>query len=237
MTALIFDVETHKLHGDIIEVAYQGVEFLQNRFLLKMHEYRFNQRYKPSEQIDISAMAIHLIADEDLEKSPSFKEFNFPEDLIPEYLIGHNIDYDIDAIARAGCNTKHIKRICTLAMSRYLWPELESHKLPVVALYVSKNRSMTAHELRFAHCAAQDCDITFNVLQAIIQHQNINSIEELYQFSELARVPTHIFWGKWRGRRIFDLETKQIKQLLENETDKYLLTALNNELTDRIRPR
>ena len=234
MTALIFDTETHKLHGDIIEAAYVGIEILEGGYVIRHQDCRSNDLYKPSEPIDLLTMAIHLIVDEDLENSPSFKEFKFPDNLNPEYLIGHNIDYDIEAITRAGYNTKHIKRICTLAMARYLWPQLESHKLPVVALYVSKNRSITAHELRFAHCAVTDCDITFQVLKAICEQKQISSMEELYQFSEMARTPTHLFWGKWKGVAIDDLETSQLKSLRDRETDQYLLAALNNELAKRI---
>ncbi|GMA11141.1 DNA exonuclease [Acinetobacter gyllenbergii] len=224
----IFDTETHKLHGDIIEAGYIGIDVFDDGFLLKLSNYRFNKRYKPSEPIDLSAMAVHLIVDEDLVNAPPFTDFKFADGVNPEYLIGHNIDYDVDAITRAGYDTSHIKRICTLAMSRYLWPQLESHKLSVLALYLSENRSQTAHELRFAHCATQDCDTTFEVLKAICQQRQIKSIEELYKFSELARTPTHIFYGKYKGYAISDLPDQALDDLIE-KSDGFLLSSLRTE--------
>lgn len=232
--ALIFDTETHKLHGDIIEAGYIGIEVLHGGYLTKIPGYRLNRRYKPSEPIELSAMAIHLITNEALENAPPFTDFKFQfQDMNPEYLIGHNIDYDIEAIARAGYDTSHLKPICTLAMARYLWPQLESHKLSVLALYVSENRAQTAHELRFAHCVTQDCDFTFEVLKTICLEKQINSIEELYQFSELARTPTHIFRGPYKGTAIEDLHSDDLIQMARTSDDKYLVNAIENELRKR----
>ena len=99
MTALIFDTETHKLHGDIIEAAAIEVIFPSFRTDIPIMQtmFDFTKRYKPSEPISIAAMAVHHIVDEDLEKCPSFTKFQLPKDDV-QYLIGHNIDYDIAAI-------------------------------------------------------------------------------------------------------------------------------------------
>ncbi|MDR8085185.1 3'-5' exonuclease, partial [Acinetobacter baumannii] len=83
--------------------------------------FDFTKRYKPSEPISLGAMAVHHSVDEDLAKCPSFKTFKWPKENI-QYLIGHNIDYDIEAVKRAGADITGIKPICTLAMARYLWP-------------------------------------------------------------------------------------------------------------------
>ena len=103
MTALIFDTETHKLHGDIIEAAGVEVYFYSpTEFIPTQRE--FSKRYKPSEPISLGAMAVHHIVDEDLIKCPSFTKFKIPDEYKVEYLIGHNIDYDIAAINRAFLN-------------------------------------------------------------------------------------------------------------------------------------
>lgn len=241
MTALIFDTETHKLHGDIIEAAGISIEpniFIKANISAELCLYpeliignseKFNNRYKPSEQISFGAMAVHLIADEDLGGCPIFTEFNFPIDDL-QYLIGHNIDYDIAAVNRSGTSTDGIKAICTLAMSRYIWPELDAHNLSAMALYVSTNRSMTAHMLRFAHSALTDCMTTLSVLCAIIHKTGVSSFEELYQFSEQTRIPTHIFRGKYKGRLIASLDEWDIKWLLKRTDDNYLALALHDQL-------
>ena len=83
MTALIFDTETHKLHGDIIEAAAMEVQFQPfTDYPIIPTMFDFTKRYKPSEPISIAAMAIHHIVDEDLVKCPSFTKFKLPKDNI-----------------------------------------------------------------------------------------------------------------------------------------------------------
>ena len=112
MTALIFDTETHKLHGDIIEAAAIEIEFTPfcNAMPIMPTQFDYSKRFKPSEPISLGAMAVHHILDEDLNKCPSFTTFKMPI-VDVQYLIGHNIDYDIKAVNRAGVATEGIKKI------------------------------------------------------------------------------------------------------------------------------
>ena len=245
MTALIFDTETHKLHGDIIEAAGISIDinfmdrakispsFTVYPELLIGRSFQFEDRYKPSEPISFGAMAVHHIVDEDQVKCLPYTAFKFPKNLNIKYLIGHNIDYDIAAVNRAGIATGEFKAICTLAMARFLWPNLDSHTLSAVALYVSKNRGKTAHDLRFAHSALNDCRTTISVLIAIIHEAGISSFEELYEFSEKARYPTHIFYGKYRGWAIKDLDDRDLHWLFNKTEDDYLRISLENEILSR----
>ncbi|MFW2024322.1 3'-5' exonuclease [Acinetobacter baumannii] len=234
MTALIFDTETHKLHGDIIEAA--AVEVIFPTFTADIPiiptMFDFTKRYKPSEPISIGAMAVHHIVDEDLVKCPSFTKFKLPKDDV-QYLIGHNIDYDIAAINRAGVVTKGIKAICTLAMARYLWPTLEAHNLSALAYQISKNRKSTRRGLRNSHSALNDCKTTYSLLLEIVQTKGIKSFEELFEFSEQARYPTHIFYGKYKGWAIKDMDDRDIHWLMNKTLDGYLHMALENELLSR----
>ena len=235
MTALIFDTETHKLHGDIIEAAGMGVVFheIGGNIPLIPTQFDFTKRFKPSEPINIGAMAVHHIVDEDLVKCPSFTKFKFPKDIGVEYLIGHNIDYDIAAVNRAGTSTNGIKAICTLAMARYLWPKLESHNLTALAYQVSSDRKATRRGLKNAHSALNDCKTTYSLLVAIVRETKISSFEELFDFSESARYPTHIFFFLYKSTSIKDLEDKNIHWLLGKTDDPYLKISLENELLAR----
>lgn len=234
MTALIFDTETHKLHGDIIEAAAMEVVFPQFSadILIIPTMFDFTKRYKPSEPISLGAMAVHHIVDEDLVRCPSFTTFKWPKDNI-QYLIGRNIDYDIEAVKRAGVDTSNIKPICTLAMARYLWPTLEAHNLTALAYHISSDRKATRRGLRNSHSALIDCKTTYSLLLKIVQEKNIHSFEQLYRFSEKSRIPTHIFYGKYRGQSISELPTSTIEWLLSKTDDSYLIEALQNELDDR----
>ncbi len=234
MTALIFDTETHKLHGDIIEAAAMEAYFWElsgrKEFLPTMFEYQ--KRFKPSEPIGLGAMAVHHIVDEDLVKCPPFTKFQMPKDDV-KYLIGHNIDYDIAAINRAGTETNGIKAICTLAMARYIWPTLEAHNLMALAYHISSDRKATRRGLRNSHSALTDCKTTFSLVARIIREKNITSLEELWEFSEKARYPTHIFYGKYKGWAIKDMDDIDLHWLLGKSTDHYLLVSIENELLAR----
>ncbi|MEQ1369225.1 3'-5' exonuclease [Acinetobacter schindleri] len=234
MTALIFDTETHKLHGDIIEAAALEVRFYGNESnaILLPNMFDFKKRYKPSEPISPSAMAVHHIVDEDLEKCPSFTKFKMPKDNV-QYLIGHNIDYDISAVNRAGTDTNGIKTICTLAMSRYIWPKFESHNLSALTYELSDDRKEARKRLKHSHSALNDCRTTLVLLIHICNEKKIRSMDELYEFSEMARYPTHIFYGKYKGWAIKDMDDKDIHWLMGKTDDEYLRTSLENELLER----
>lgn len=227
MTALIFDVETHKLHGDIIEAAWMDVNFVKNssgEFIIQInYDHVGSQRYKPSEPIDTSAMAVHHIIDEDLENCPPSHTFRFPKGSEVEYLIGHNIRYDQDAIYRTDLplSERNNYLICTLAMSRYLWPTFESHKLTTM-IYNLFDHKFARELVKNAHQASSDVELTSLLLQKIIEKRNetcesfqkIESLEELYSFSEwCSDNQEYIFQGKLRGKRIDDLQVKDLRHI------------------------
>ena len=57
--------------------------------------------------------------DEELVDCPPASNFRLPKDL--QYLIGHNIDFDWQAVGQPD-----VKRICTLALARKVWPEADA---------------------------------------------------------------------------------------------------------------
>ena len=234
MTALIFDTETHKLHGDIIEAAAIEIEFTPfcNAMPIMPTQFDYSKRFKPSEPISLGAMAVHHIIDEDLNKCPSFTTFKMPIADV-QYLIGHNIDYDIAAVNRAGVATEGIKKICTLAMARYLWPTLEAHNLTALAYHISTDRKTTRRGLKNAHTALNDCKTTLALLLAIVKYKDIKTFEDLYQFSEQARTPIHIFYGKYKGWAINNMDDQDIHWLFNKTEDQYIRDALENEILNR----
>lgn len=239
MKAIILDTETHKLHGEVIQLAYFGVD--EKTFLSQGYRDSFSMHYRPSEAIDYSAMAIHHIIDKDLEMYPPSSKVFIPSDV--EYVIGHNIDYDIDAIYRSMATVNDdlvkLKKIDTLAIIRYLHPEWSSHKL-VVCCYRLASEGRVTSKVRWiqsiarqSHNAMMDCYLTEILLEYIVSLLNLQSVEELYQASEHARIPTHIFYGPHKGKAIKDLFNEDISWLQSKSRDPYLLMALNNEMEER----
>ena len=68
------------------------------------------------------------------------------------------------------------------------------------------------------------------------QDHDINNVESLYDFSQMARVPTHLSFGKYKGEAIADLATHSdragyLKWLLKQDTvDPYLAKACEQAL-------
>ncbi|MFH7456797.1 3'-5' exonuclease, partial [Pseudomonas syringae pv. tagetis] len=73
-----------------------------------------------SKPIELGSLATSQILEEELADCPPHTEFSMPADTT--YIIGHNVDYDWRVNGQPD-----IKRICTQALSRKLWPAADSH--------------------------------------------------------------------------------------------------------------
>ncbi|EZQ11488.1 putative quorum-sensing-regulated virulence factor [Acinetobacter sp. Ver3] len=233
MQAIILDTETHTLNGLPIEIAYAPIQIEQGKLSLD-REKIFDQLYSiGDEKISYAAMAVHHILESDLVDQPNFGTFELPQETT--YIIGHNIDYDIRAVQQCGVDTSHIKAICTLALSRLVWPHAEAHNISALIYMISKGSSKAREMLKGAHRADADIILTANILMHIIHHLGIQNIEELYEVSEDARIPRTINFGKHRGTAIVDLPSDYVSWLLRQEDlDPYLKKALEKTLIDTL---
>lgn len=227
MQAIILDTETHTLNGLPIEIAYAPIEINAGKLSLDRSKM-FDQLYSiGDEKISFAAMAVHHILESEIADQPNFSSFSLPEETT--YIIGHNIDYDIRAIQQCGVDTSHIKAICTLALARLVWPEAEAHNISALIYMISKGSEKAREMLKGAHRADADIILTANILMHIIYKLNIQSIEELFEASEDARIPRTINFGKHRGSKIIDLPSDYVSWLLRQEDlDPYLKKALEN---------
>lgn len=227
MQAIILDTETHTLNGYPIEIAYAPIQILQGKLSLE-REKIFDQLYSiGNEKISYASMAVHHILESDIQDKPNFATFELPSETT--YIIGHNIDYDIRAIEQCGVDTSKIKAICTLALSRLVWPDAEAHNISALIYMISKGSEKARNMLKGAHRADADIILTANILMHILYHLKIQTIEELYEASEDARIPRTINFGKHRGTAIHELPADYIQWLLRQEDlDPYLRKALEN---------
>ena len=227
MQAIILDTETHTLNGLPIEIAYAPIQIQAGKLSLD-REKMFDQLYSiGDEKIAFGSMAVHHILESDLIGQPNFSSFTLPSDT--PYIIGHNIDYDIRAIQQCGVDTSQIKAICTLALARLVWPDAEAHNISALIYMISKGSEKAREMLKGAHRADADIILTANILMHIIYHLKIQTIEELYEVSEDARIPRSINFGKHRGTAIAELPNDYVQWLLRQEDlDPYLRKALEN---------
>ena len=93
--AIIFDIEaTDKDNPVLIEAAWVALDSISPFTLGE----EFHQRYNPGKPISLGALATHHILDEELVDCPPASSFTLPADAT--YLIGHNIDFDWNAIGQ-----------------------------------------------------------------------------------------------------------------------------------------
>lgn len=233
MQAIILDTETHTLNGLPIEIAYAPIQVHHGKLSLDRDQI-FDQLYSIGDTpISYAAMAVHHILESDLQGQPDYRSFQLPEETV--YIIGHNIDYDIQAIQRCGVNTANIKAICTLALSRLVWPEAEAHNISALIYMISKGSAKAREMLKGAHRADADIILTANILMHIIHRLNVPDIETLYQISEDARIPRTINFGKHRGTAIADLPADYVSWLLrQDDLDPYLKKALEKNMIETL---
>lgn len=212
MKVIIFDTETTNVKDpEVIEVAWIDAEY--------PHE-SFEQRYKPINPITFGAMAVHSIMDEDLIDCLPSESFKLPEEV--EYIIGHNIDFDWKAIRKP-----NVKRICTLALSRKLWPEIDSHTQSAVMYFL--HRDIARDMVKNAHSALADVRVCYFILVSIKEKLGTRTWEELWVESEKARIPEFMPFGKHKGLPIGEVPRDYKAWLLrQDDVDEYLIKALKN---------
>lgn len=222
MNALILDTETHDLNGYPIEIAYAPCSFEQGVLVINQGEV-FDEYFSCPEPIALGALATHHILEADIAEKPSFDTFKMPQDV--QYLIGHNIDYDIKAVQKCQPDFT-VKGICTLALCRMVWPELP-HTLSAMYYHVMDDLELARKHLRHAHNAKADIYFTGVILKTLVEQLGIKDMNSLFIMSESARIPKYITFGKHKGTAIKDLDSGYVSWLLKQpDLDPYLRKAL-----------
>ena len=188
-TALILDTETTDFENcEVMELAWIPYADPFHPFL---------QRYLPSRPPTFGAAAVHHILMSDLADKPPSEQA--PRDVPQaEYWIGHNVDFDWRALGMP----PGAKRICTLALSRSLWPECDSHSLGAMMYFTHGMNEATRGRVRQAHSALDDVLMTRDLLNVIMEVAKITTLAELYAASEDARIPKIWTFGKFKGQPI-----------------------------------
>jgi exodeoxyribonuclease X len=221
MNAIIFDSETTGLKDpQMVEGAYLKLADIQTLEVVE----EFLQRYKPSKPIELGALATSHIYDEELVDCPPHTDFALPAGTT--YIIGHNVDYDWGVIGQPD-----VKRICTQALSRTLWPDADSHSQS--AMIYLHYREYARGLLQNAHAALDDVHNCHRLLVKILEElaerngAAVFSFEDLWMISEEARIPTVIRFGKHAGSKIADIPVDYKRWLLgQADVDPYLRKAL-----------
>lgn len=211
--------ETPERPLEVIELAWQSLA-APNAVV-----QGFRRLYKPTMPATFGATAVHHILPlELLDKPPSAQA---PSDLPrAEYWIGHNIDFDWKALG----SPPGVKRICTLALSRSLWPECDAHTLSAMMYFLKGANEQTRHRLRNAHSATADCEFVLDILGDIMAHLKCHDLPGLYAASEDARIPRKMTFGKFAGEPISAVDRGYASWYARQpDPDPYLLLAFRRQ--------
>ena len=235
--ALILDTETHDLNGLVIQLAHAELQFQPQdgkSTPIMQHQTLFNEMYSIGDQkITHGSMAVHNIIDSDLIGKPHTSTIQLPFD--EGYIIGHNIDYDINALQLSTGQPCKLKPICTLALARLAWPNLEAHKLTTLIYHIYGSTEFARNLVQNSHDAATDIRNTAHVVTAICNELQIQSIEELYEIGLKARIPTIMPFGKHKGMAISEVPTPYMNWYIakSDNPDPYILQAFNEQISQR----
>ena len=210
MTAFIIDVETTgRKNSQVIELGWVTFNWKESS-----SNFIFERRYKPNIPIEYGAMATHHILLEDLENCPDSNTvyYDLPDKI--DYWIGHNCDFDYEALGKPS----NVKLIDTLAISRKLYPELDSHTQSAM-LYFFEGVG-ARDKLVNAHSALTDCKNCADLLRHLIQVINsrgnlprVENLEELYNFSQSCRLFDVMPFGKYKGEPLAKIPMEYISWL------------------------
>jgi exodeoxyribonuclease X len=221
MSVLAFDTETtdRKEGREIIEAAWiaiaadvglMGNEPDRIPAVLQPAEI-FCCRYRPTKPINFGALAVHHILPEELTECPPSSSFTLPEGV--EYLIGHSCDFDWEA-----AGSPDVKRICTLAMSKHLWPQADSHSQSALLYQLLGMTPDTRALLQGAHSALTDARNNLLLLAAILEAKpDIKTWSALHAYSEDCRIPLYCPMKRWEGQLLTEMEDGAISWCLRQD--------------------
>ena len=226
MSAVILDTETTGTGDEdkVIEFAVTEIMVAPIPLLEAGQVTARSYRYSSDRQISLGAMATHHIIEEDLQGFPPFIGWDPAAEGI-EYIVGHNIDFDWRMLGKP-----NVRRICTLALARSLWPEVDSHSLGAMVYHLMIDKRQARDLVKGAHSAAADISMITQVLLPEIQikvHPRGATWPELWEISESARIPKVMPFGKHKGVPLGDVPSDYKRWLLNQpDVDPYLAKAL-----------
>ncbi|MDX4059258.1 exonuclease domain-containing protein [Aliarcobacter skirrowii] len=172
--------------------------------------------------IKLEAMEVHNITTDMIKDKPRACETKFYQRLqelnsSENYLIAHNINFDLEMIKKEGFENK-LQLIDTLRCAKHIYPELPYHRLQYLryALELYKNEEKEANKLNIvikAHDAIGDVLVMKLFLSKLVAKikEDFVQINPMKKLAELTLTPVFIKtfkFGKYKGENIEDVAKK-----------------------------
>lgn len=239
--AVIGDTETTGPNPEVDQVVESAflclpptpAEFMKTPFedMVMHHKY-----FGHTVPMTLGAQDTHHILPETL---AGLEPMDYPAPMPPTtYLIGHKIDFDRDML-----DAKGAAPICTLALSRKFFPELDSHKQGAVLYHLARitkrGEAWARDMLKSAHSADADVLNCGRILKYIIYLiDRDNKVKgqlswgDIYEVSQDARIPKVMGFGKFKGQPVSAVTpdwAKWYSNCTDPKPDPYVLIALKRE--------
>ncbi len=245
---ILFDTETTGVakQDRVIQV---GAMIIDGKNSTKVHD----ELCSVDIDIPVDAMMVHGITPDKLVGKPKFIDTNFFKELNSlntndNYLIAHNIKFDLSMIAKEGFQNR-LKLIDTFRCARHLLPNENKHKLQYLRysleLYKEEQTEAAKHSIEVkAHDAIGDVlvmKLLLSKLVAIVREKYVgeNPMEKLVQLSNTPATIHKINFGKHSGKTIQDIyviDRSYLRWLVENTDDEdmiHTIKALNRGENDK----
>ena len=183
---VVVDVETTGMRPSadrVIEVA--AVRLARSDGRLRIVE-EFATLVNPERALPPGIVRLTGITDGMVARAPRFEEIAEEVAVVlgPRVLVAHNVRFDLAFLnaefQRAFARRLGNPHLCTLAVSRRLFPELPNHRLPTVARYLGV-------EMERWHRARTDAWATAQLFLRLLDHLEERGVRTL---SEIARLHT-----------------------------------------------
>ncbi|MBD3840791.1 MAG: 3'-5' exonuclease [Campylobacterales bacterium] len=177
--------------------------------------------------IKLEAMEVHNITPQMIESKPTFTNTKFFEKLShlnheENYLIAHNIKFDLGMLEKEGFENKYTL-IDTLRCAKHLFSELQYHRLQYIryALELYKEETQEAAKLGItikAHDAIGDVLVMKLFLSKLVQrctevYKDYNPMEMLASLTKTPVMIKTFRFGKYKGEDIQSVASKDIGYL------------------------
>lgn len=170
-------------------------------------------------EIKLEAMEVHNITPDLIENKPKASETNFYKKLeelnsTENYLIAHNISFDMAMIEKEGFTNKY-QLIDTLRCAKHLFPQMPYHRLQylryALELYKIEEKEASKHNITIkAHDAIGDVLVMKLFLTKLVtkcreHYPDYNPIEKLVDLTKTPVLIKTFKFGKYRGKNIAEV--------------------------------
>ncbi|MCH7772032.1 MAG: GIY-YIG nuclease family protein [Bacteroidetes bacterium] len=230
----VIDVETTGLSAKTNHVIEIGIVKVRNYKIVDKYESLIN----PGTSIPMFITQFTGIANHDVADAPHFSEVieDITQFLGDTVVSGHNLSFDSSFLKyeflRCGSEPLYNEQLCTLKLTRRMYPDLQSKSLTAVAKHLNlKNKS--------AHRALSDAEVTARVLIKMIaqlkRESKIHTSYDLINFQQKMTVGRTIKVIESLKEDISSLPNTPGIYYFVNNRNKIIYVGKAKSLRDRVR--